>query len=196
MTTPIANPPIGERLREIRGQHEYSIRGLALKAGLSASLVSDIEKGKVEPSISTLTRLASVMGVTITYFFAPRTVETGRVIRAADRVPFTSATEPRPGGPPPSGAHLGLITPTGLEALSAVWGHFDPGAQVGDEPYVHEGEDWGVVVAGRLKVVVGDAIYFLDAGDSIWFHGTIPHRLENVSNDVTEYIWVNIPAGR
>lgn len=196
MTTPIANPPIGERLREIRLQHEYSIRGVAQKAGLSASLVSDIEKGKVEPSISTLTRLASVMGVTITYFFAPRTVETGRVIRAADRVPFTSATEPRPGGPPPSGAHLGLITPTGLEAISAVWGRFEPGAQVGDEPYVHEGEDWAVVVSGRLKVVVGDDIYFLDPGDSIWFAGTIPHRLENVAQEDTNYIRVNIPPGR
>src|SRR5678815_5271322 len=77
---------IGERLAELRKEHRYSIRGLALKAGVSASLVSDVEKGKVEPSISTLKRLATAMGTTITYFFTEQSGASNRVVRAHERL--------------------------------------------------------------------------------------------------------------
>src|SRR5688500_6299694 len=60
---------LGGRLETLRRAHRYSIRGLAEAAGVSASLVSDVERGKVEPSISTLKRLADALGTTLTYFF-------------------------------------------------------------------------------------------------------------------------------
>ena len=64
---------------------------------------------------------------------------------------------------------------------------------MGDEPVTHEGEEWGMVLRGRLKVWVGDEIHFLDPGDSIWFPSTTPHRMENVADEPTEYIWIDTP---
>lgn len=188
--------PIGKRVNELRTQYGYSIRGLAAKAGVSASLVSDVEKGKVEPSITTLNRLASAMGTTITYFFATQAPASGRVVRARDRVPFGQNTGSSAGGPADedvSGVRLELATPKEVESIWALYGRYEVGGYFGGDHYTHEGEDWGMVLSGRLKVNVGDEVYFLDQGDSIWFPSTIPHRLENVASTVTEYLWIDIP---
>ena len=50
---------IGGRIEFLRKEHRFSIRRLAERAGVSASLISDVERGKVEPSISTLKRLSN-----------------------------------------------------------------------------------------------------------------------------------------
>src|SRR6476620_840269 len=77
---------IGARLGDLRREHRYSIRRLADRAGVSASLISDVERGKVEPSISTLKRLADALGTTLTYFFSEPAQQSGRVVRATERV--------------------------------------------------------------------------------------------------------------
>ncbi|MBN3496139.1 cupin domain-containing protein [Arthrobacter pascens] len=185
---------IGERLRELRNQYQYSIRGLASRAGVSASLVSDIEKGKVEPSISTLKRMATALGTNITYFFSEPTLDKGRVVRAGERTPIGPASYMGGrSGMESRGIRFELASPAESEAIEAIYGRYEVGASTGDEPYTHEGEEWGMVLTGRLKVVLEDQVYFLDPGDSIWFPSTIPHRMENVASTVTEYIWIDTP---
>ena len=176
---------IGQRLHELRMQYQYSIRGLAARAGVSASLVSDVEKGKVEPSISTLKRIATALGTNLTYFFSEQTQDKGRVIRSAERTQLSGMAS--------TGVSFELATPAESEALEAIYGRYEVGASTGDEPYTHEGEEWGMVLSGRLKVVLDDQVYFLEPGDSIWFYSSIPHFMENVAQSVTEYIWINTP---
>lgn len=187
---------IGGRLGELRREHRYSIRRLAERAGVSASLISDVERGKVEPSISTLKRVATALGTTLTYFFSEPSDGAGRVVRAGERMPLDpdvvsprgsrSAMEAR-------GVRYELATPGEAEQIEAIYGHYEVGASVGDEPVTHEGEEWGMILRGRLKIWVGDEIYFLDPGDSIWFQSSIPHRMENVADEATEYIWIDTP---
>jgi transcriptional regulator with XRE-family HTH domain len=185
---------IGARMRELRNQYQYSIRGLAGMAGVSASLVSDIEKGKVEPSISTLKRIATALGTNITYFFSEPTQDKGRVVRAAERTPIGPASYMSSrSGMEASGIRFELASPAESEAIEAIYGRYEVGASTGDEPYTHEGEEWGMVLAGRLKVILEDQVYFLEPGDSIWFPSTIPHKMENVAPTVTEYIWIDTP---
>ena len=188
-------PSIGERLKGLRSLHRYSIRGLASKAGVYASLVSDIDKGKVPPSISTLKRLAGAMGTTITYFFSEQSQANGRVIRGQERVLVggETITADSRAGMQSNGVRFELASPKESEAIEAIYGRYEVGATLGDEPYTHEGEEWGMVLTGRLKVIVGDEVYFLEPGDSIWFPSTIPHRMENVATTVTEYIWIDTP---
>jgi transcriptional regulator with XRE-family HTH domain len=175
-----ATVQIGARLKELRNQYQYSIRGLAGLAGVSASLVSDIEKGKVEPSISTLKRMAAALGTNITYFFSEPTQDKGRVVRAAERTPMgpKSYLSSSRSGMESSGIRFELASPPESEAIEAIYGRYEVGASTGDEPYTHEGEEWGMVLSGRLKVVLEDQVYFLEPGDSIWFPSTIPHRME------------------
>jgi transcriptional regulator with XRE-family HTH domain len=191
-------PSIGNRLAELRKEHRYSIRGLASRAGVSASLISDVERGKVEPSISTLKRVADALGTTLTYFFSDPSESSSRVVRASERIAVSAGTKSATTSEARSAMHTGgvrfeLASPEQAENIEAIFGHYEVGASMGDEPVTHEGEEWGMVLRGRLKVWVGDEIHFLDAGDSIWFPSTIPHRMENVAKEPTEYIWIDTP---
>jgi len=187
---------ISRRLADLRKEHRYSIRKLADRAGVSASLISDVERGKVEPSISTLKRLSEALGTTLTYFFSEQGPQSGRVVRAAERVVLggtdDSIAEVR-SAIQTSGIRFELASPEQAEKIEAIYGRYEPGASLGEEPVTHEGEEWGMVLSGRLKVWVGDEIHFLDPGDSIWYPSTIPHRMENVADGPTEYIWIDTP---
>jgi transcriptional regulator with XRE-family HTH domain len=185
---------IGERLAELRKEHRYSIRKLAEKAGVSASLVSDVERGKVEPSITTLKRLSDALGTTLTFFFSEPAEERSRVVRAAERVVLRgSDNSTEVGSGNRTGIRFELASPEQAEGIEAIYGHYEIGASLGDEPVTHEGEEWGMVLSGRLKVWVGDEIHFLDPGDAIWYPSTTPHRMENVADGPTEYIWIDTP---
>jgi transcriptional regulator with XRE-family HTH domain len=184
---------IGSRLADLRKEHRYSIRNLALRANVSASLISDVERGKVEPSISTLKRVADALGTTLTYFFSDPTETNGRVVRATERPAISGEPNGNRAGIKASGIRFELASPEQAENIEAIYGHYEIGASMGEEPVTHEGEEWGMVLRGRLKVWVGDEIHFLDPGDSIWFPSTIPHRMENVAKEPTEYIWIDTP---
>ncbi len=185
---------IGERVAALRKEHRYSIRKLAGEAGVSASLISDVERGKVEPSISTLKRLSDALGTTLTYFFSEPAEQRSRVVRAEERVVLRgsdNSTEASSGNR--TGIRFELASPEQAEGIEAIFGRYEVGASLGDEPVTHEGEEWGMVLSGRLKVWVGDEIHFLDPGDAIWYPSTTPHRMENVADGPTEYIWIDTP---
>jgi transcriptional regulator with XRE-family HTH domain len=177
---------VGERLRRLREEHGYSMRHLAGRANVSPSLISEVERGRVEPSISVLKRLATSLDTTLTYFFSEPRSDDDRVVRGDAR---RTLRQPRTG----TGISFSLLAPDNTEMLEPIYGRYDVGASMGPDPVTHEGEEWGMVLSGRLKVWLGDEIYFLDEGDAIYFPSTIPHRLANVGDKPTEYIWVNCP---
>jgi transcriptional regulator with XRE-family HTH domain len=186
----VAEPQIAVRLRELREQHRLTMRGLAELAGVSASLISDVERGRVEPSISVLKRLAGALDTTLIYFFSESDPSQNRVIRKGDRRALGGPRFADTIGP---GVQFELASPDTTAAIEAIYGRYEVGASMGDEPVTHEGEEWGMVLRGRLKVWVGDDIYFLDPGDAIAFPSTIPHRMANAADEVTEYIWIDTP---
>jgi transcriptional regulator with XRE-family HTH domain len=177
---------VGDRLRRLREEHGYSMRQLARRASVSPSLISEVERGRVEPSISVLKRLSTSLDTTLTYFFSEPRSDDDRVVRADAR---RTLRQPRTG----AGISFSLLAPDNTEMLEPIYGRYDVGASMGPDPVTHEGEEWGMVLSGRLKVWLGDEIYFLDEGDAIYFPSTIPHRLANVGDKPTEYIWVNCP---
>src|SRR5678816_1496562 len=119
---------IGERLAELRKEHRYSIRKLAEKAGVSASLISDVERGKVEPSISTLKRLSDALGTTLTYFFSEPASQTGRVVRASERVVLNDLGVPQAelrSAIATSGIRYELASPNETEKIEAIYGRYE-----------------------------------------------------------------------
>jgi quercetin dioxygenase-like cupin family protein len=165
------------------------MRKLGELANVSASLISDVERGNVEPSISVLKRLAAALGTTLMFFFTEPDRSQGRVIRDSDRRSL-GAHPPDAKG---TGVRFELASPEETQSIEAIIGVYAPGASLGEEPLTHEGEEWGMVLEGRLKVSVGDEVYFLEPGDSIWFLSTTPHRMENVADGITRYIWIDTP---
>jgi transcriptional regulator with XRE-family HTH domain len=172
---------LGTRLAGLRRQHGLSIRKLATDAGVSASLISEAERGLVEPSVGVLKRLAAALDVDLTYFFSRPGVSGETVIREEERRKLKEL----------KGVAFDLLAPDHVRTLEPIFGRLQPGAST--DELSHVGEEWGMVLRGRLKVWVGSEVYFLDPGDSIYFASTIPHRVANPSDEITEYVWVNVP---
>lgn len=183
------SPSLGYRLASLRNDHGYSMRELGRLANVSPSLISEVERCRSEPSIAVLKRLAEALGTTLTHFFSEGSNASGRVIRNADRRALGNDEVVDS----PFGVRFELASPDEAESLEAIIGIYSEDASMGDEPVTHQGEEWGMVLEGRFKVTLGDEIYFLEAGDSIWFRSSTPHRIENVYAGTSRYVWVDTP---
>lgn len=182
----VTNTEIGARLKELRQQHGMSIRALAREAGVSASLLSVAERGMVEPSVGVLKKLVGVLDVNLTYFFS-RPGSAGELcVRKGERRKLERV----------KGASYELLGPDD-RMMEPVFARLEPRANSDPKKRVflqHDGEEWGLVLSGRLKVWVGNEVYLLDPGDTVYFSSTVPHWVANPTDEVTEYIWVNTPA--
>ena len=155
---------IGERLREERQRSGMTVREIARRVGVSPSLISQIERDKVTPSVSTLWGLVTVLGLTMGELFSegaqPTGVQSPSTASSAALAPI--------GGPatiPGSRAIISLetgvqwerLTASGdalVEFLSVV---YPPGAaSCGEDSLVrHGGKEYGYVISGRLGVRIG-----------------------------------------
>jgi transcriptional regulator with XRE-family HTH domain len=192
-----ANEPsdLGPRLRAIRIARGVGLRELARRLDLSPSSISQIETGKIRPSVRTLYALASEFGVTVDEVLfdeppmpgasrpAPAGVEPGLgVQRAADR----PAIQLNPGV---RWERLMFWGDEDVEFLEAI---YEPGgASSPDDALVrHNGHEFGHILSGTLRVIVGFDEFVLGPGDSITFPSSTPHRLLNDGPETVRAIWV------
>jgi transcriptional regulator with XRE-family HTH domain len=197
---------VGARLRERRAQLGLSLRELARRLDVSPSLVSQIETGKIQPSVRTLYAIVSELGLSLDEIFdlsgthapmkAPQQAEpergeadtpTGAAARV-QRVESRSAIELE------SGVRWQRLTAWNdrdiefMEAIYEVGGASSPDGKL----VRHSGREFGLVLSGTLGVTVGFEEYVLRTGDSISFESTIPHRLHNDGDDVASAVWVTL----
>jgi transcriptional regulator with XRE-family HTH domain len=179
---------IGPRLRAQRESLGVSLRELARRVGVSASLISQIERDKVNPSVSTLYALVRELGLGMGDLFS------------IDDVPPAARLGPSPLVTEDERSVISLASGVTWERLTAV---ADPGVEflkvvydVGSESCPedslmrHGGKEYGYVTGGRLGVQVGFERYDLGPGDSISFDSSSPHRLWTVGGEPAEAIWV------
>lgn len=167
---------IGIRLRDLRAARELSLRQLAKVIGASPSLLSQIENGKVMPSVDTLYLLSGALGVPVAAFFggAPSERLAGDtwVVRAPERKRIGLE----------HGVTWENLLPGEESGLRFMEIHYAPGADSGESYLRHPGRDLFVVLSGELIVQVGFAEHRLGPGDSLGFADFQPHRLRNEGN--------------
>jgi transcriptional regulator with XRE-family HTH domain len=174
---------LGDRIRKIRKQKKMTIKGMAEAAGVTSSLVSQIEKNKANPSINSLMAIAKVLQVPMASFFEEDLAIAEPVVRPETRKCLRTR----------NGVTYYLLTPDiQSHRLGFIFNIFEKGASAG-EMYSHEGEECGYVLEGRLEVTYNGATYILEAGDSIILDSTIPHMCKNIYNGQTIAIWANSP---
>jgi transcriptional regulator with XRE-family HTH domain len=163
---------IGRRLRELRATRGLSLRQLAKLIGASPSLLSQVENGKVTPSVDTLYQLAGALAVPITGFFtdAASVPPAGAVVvRAAGRTRI--ALE--------HGVTWENLLPRDVPGVRFIEVAYAPGATSGDALLRHPGRTLLVVLAGELVVRIGFDEHRLGPGDSATFGEFEPHQLRN-----------------
>ena len=190
------NPPvplqIGPRLRARREQVGVSLRETARRVGVSASLISQIERNKVNPSVSTLYSLVQELGITMGELFGTDG-------------PATSISQATPPGSGDgvvrhhqhavinlgSGVHWERLTAASDPLVEFLRVIYEPGSESCPEGALlrHVGKEYGYVTQGRLGVQIGFEKHELTVGDSISFDSSSPHRLWTVGHESAEAVW-------
>ena len=173
-----------------RHQMGLSLRELADRLGVSPSLISQIERGRANPSVSTLYALVAALDVSLDdLLFDDR--------RSAQPAPDQPSGGPIQRGNDRSGIRLAsgvlwerltTVSEPGVEFLHVTYEV--GGASSPEDAYQrHAGHEWGYVVSGTLKVTIGFREYVLQPGDSVSLESTTPHRLANAGDVPVHAIW-------
>jgi transcriptional regulator with XRE-family HTH domain len=204
------SPPdqIGRRLREARMARGISLRELARRVGVSPSFVSQVERGKANPSVGTLYAFVTKLGASLDEL----TVERPEPVVADESAPADEqmSWDPRTAAWPRIGAPVQRTHERRKIQLSGVvWERlthdddpytdflhvrYAPGSAScpEDDMMRHGGREYGYIVSGRIDIQIGFDLYHLDPGDSIHFDSTTPHRLSNPYDEPCTGIWVVI----
>lgn len=201
---------LGEKLRAVRIKKNLSLRELAARAEVSASLLSQIENGKANPSVRSLHSIADALSMPVDYFFpatngtethgeiSPENLTPGELRAAQDAYLIDEASLGFDGQRPPQepvvraanrptidllgGITWERLTPGPEETIEFLQICYEVGAKSGDKMSHHNGREFHYVLAGELLLELGFERYLLQAGDSIIFDSTTPHRLSNGGN--------------
>ena len=208
---------IGRKLRKARKDQALSLRDLAAQAEVSASLLSQIENNRSNPSVRTLYSLATVLSLPVDYFFTDESgvrASTGTAVvemtasemrssqsagGAEEEFPTTKEGPILPAADRPSielmgGVTWSRLTPHAEEGFEILEIQYEVGAASGTARSHHSGREFGIVLEGRLKVELGFEEYELGPGDSTIFESSVPHRLSNGGDEPVRAIWVVMDA--
>lgn len=170
---------IGARLRRIRVQLALSQRQLARQSGVANATISQVESGKINPTVSMLKKILDGIPMGLGEFFSDdRQPQKRKFFRADELIEIAE------GGVSyrQVGAHLAS------KSIQLLKECYQPGAGTGRHELSHEGEECGIVLSGRLEVTVGDEVAVLGQGDAYYFKSSLPHQFRNVGNDPCELI--------
>jgi DNA-binding transcriptional MerR regulator/quercetin dioxygenase-like cupin family protein len=174
----------GRPLRRLRESRGLSLRAAGELTGLSVSFLSALERNVSGASIATLQRLTAAYGTTLHEAFGASAATRTRFLPARRRPALRLGDRSVRIEQLASGATL-------LEPQLFV---LAPGA-TSDGAYAHDGEEFIYLLSGAATVWVGeDETYRLaDAGDTLTFPSTLPHRWRNDARGETQLLWINTP---
>ena len=162
---------VGGRLRHLRLLHGLSQRELAKRAGVTNSTISLIESNGSNPSVGALKRILDGLPVGLAEFFAFEPERPRQVFYQAEELSEI-------GKGPISYRQVGeSMFGRSLQMLREC---YQPGADTGKVALVHEGEEGGIVLSGRLEVTVDNERRILGPGDAYYFESRRPHRFRCV----------------
>ena len=171
---------IGQKLRQLRLKKKIALIDLGKHTGLSASMLSQLENGKLVPTLPTLARIAMVFDVGLEHFFADkRTRRVFSIVRAGERLRFPDA----PGSPVPGYFFEVLAFGATEKNMSAYLAEFPKREGRPPLPHQHEGAEFIHVLEGVLAVNYQAEDHVLEAGDSVYFDASETHSYRGQSEE-------------
>jgi len=170
---------IGRRLNEIRTRLGLSQRHLARVSGVANATISQIEAGRLNPTVGMLKKVLDGIPMSMSEFFADDFDVVDRIFFRAEEL-----TEIADGGV--SFRQVGAnLHNRSIQLLKEC---YQPGAGTGKHAITHEGEECGILLSGRLEVTVADRTEVLRSGDAYYFRSDQPHQFRNPGNEPCELI--------
>jgi transcriptional regulator with XRE-family HTH domain len=180
---------VGPKIAELRKAQGLSLQQLAVISDVSAAAIHKMERNGMVPTITTLLKLGTALGVPVSYFVQEEESH-------PEPVHFTAADERRAVFTPHTGLSLSGITGSYRQfQTAAAVASMAPGANSGEKPLKHPGEELVHVLRGQVRFHVGEQDFVLTEGDSLHFSGDVPHHWENASKKPAEVVWVALRNG-
>jgi transcriptional regulator with XRE-family HTH domain len=176
---------VGGKLKQIRILRGVTLKQLAEAASCSESLLSKIENGKANPSVTTLHRIATALGTNVAALIPEQ--ENGEQVVSLPQDRPTYVTQ---GG---SICLERLVSTNGIHLLQGYIHRVQPGAGYEGEVVQHQGEELGYVLEGEIELIVDGRRYFVGAGASFHFRSELPHGYTNSGSIPACVIWVSTP---
>ena len=183
-TPAVEERALGPRLRRLRQGRGLSLADVAEGTGISASFLSMVEKGQSDITVSRLMRLVRWFGVSIADLVQDPDPAPVQVVRSDERRSLRLVDE---------GIEIEMLTTDGAHRMMPVVNVYAEGGAMA-EPTRHEGEEFVIVLEGRVELTVGNAPPIeLDSGDSAHYRSDVPHSFRNVGRSEARFIGVTTP---
>ncbi len=186
----IEDKAIGERIKYLRQRKGMGLVELGRHTGLSASFLSQLETGRVVPTLRNLARIALVFSRDMSYFFEPEREDLFRIIRAEERnrLPQTGAAVPgyffESLGAVPNDSHI-----------APYFAEFLPADDKRDQrAHQHPGAEFLYVLSGSLQITHGERSETFAAGDAVYFHSNTTHSYQRLGDDSCTALILTMPV--
>ena len=174
---------IGERLKRLRMVNSLTQEELASRADLTKGFISQLENDATSPSIATLKDIVDVFGISMQEFFSEEP-DQDIVFGKDARVQATDDSDD---------VKVELLVPGAQNReMDPVLVTLDPGGEMDEQP-IHEGEEFGYVIAGKVQLRLDDKIYTVEKGECFYFASDRRHTVKNVGKSAAKLLWVVTP---
>ena len=177
---------LGAVLRAARQARGLSLQDLAARSGVSVGMISQVERGRANPSMRLLTALRRALNISIQEMFGespdtprPPDGDPDFVRRAVDRSVIDLGH-----------LHKELLTPAGRQNLQIMLLTFGPGGHSGGRALSYPAEKGGFLLSGELVLTVDGREATLRAGDSFAFDSALPHAIRNDGQTDAQLVWI------
>ena len=183
----LANYDLGAKLRQLRLRKKIALVDLGKHTGLSASMLSQLENGKLVPTLPTLARIAMVFDVGLEHFFADqRARRVFSIVRADERLKFPDRADS-----PTPGYFFEVLTFGATEkSMSAYLAELPMLETKESRVHFHSGAEFIYVLSGQLAINYQMEDHLLGPGDSVYFDASEPHSYTGKSEEGTKAIVV------
>jgi transcriptional regulator with XRE-family HTH domain len=163
---------LGKRIQDLRRKRGLTTGELAARVQVTSGFISQLEHNKTVPSLQSLQRVAAALQVSLSYLLLEDDVKP-RVVRKQERHIIHVGND---------GLKAAILSPLPSQSLELILLDLPPGKVSWMKLRFHEGQECHLVTKGKIRAYHGDNSYLLEEGDSIFWDGTAPHRMENAGD--------------
>ena len=175
---------IGKKLKAVRTDRKMTLQELAKLAGVTRSMLSQIENNKSLPSLNTLQLVSRALNVPMGSFFEIVERPGTPVLKKKDRKRLQTR----------NGVTFYSLTPNmRSHRIEVLYNVYEPGGTTGPL-FSHRGEECGIILKGQFEVEYDGRSHLLEEGDTVYLDSSRPHRIRNARDGQSIAIWINTPT--
>jgi transcriptional regulator with XRE-family HTH domain len=174
---------IGMQIRKMRQRRRMTIQQLADASGLSASMLSLVERGLTSPSLLSLTAIGRNLGISLAEMMSSQHTEAEEAVTRVQDMPMLET---------PDGILRRVLRQDRKRGVTITYNEYGP--DIGNSPVgiTHNGFEYGLVVEGELTIEIDGVQTVLHGGDLVSLKSTRLHKIWNYGRKKATTIWFNL----